>query len=140
MSKQVAAAELDRIATVVAAPVQNKVDRNFGLPSGLYHATVGCYVGFVALMATLFVNPELVLPLVIIVGSIVFGFGLTRAWARMNPANDTSALTWGQFANRGVQTLSGHLNATEAATQVLILPVLLMVWGLSIAVIVAFVK
>ena len=41
MSKHHSTAELQRIATATAAPVRTRVDRSFGLPSGLYYATVG---------------------------------------------------------------------------------------------------
>jgi hypothetical protein len=41
-------------------------------------------------------------------------------------------------ARRGVETPSGRLTAKEAAIQVLTLPVLILGWGLAVAVIVAF--
>lgn len=137
MSQKIAANELTQIATVSEAPVRTKVDRNFGLPSGLYVTTVVLYLAFIGLMATLFLNPELVIPMVVFAAFVVFSFGLAGFWTKMNPENDTAPLSWGQFANRGIQTLSGRLTASEAAVQVLILPVLIMAWGLAIAVIVA---
>ncbi len=137
MSQKIAANELTQIATVSEAPVRTKVDRNFGLPSGLYVTTVVLYLGFIGLMATLFLNPELVIPMVVFAGFVAFSFGLAGFWTKMNPENDTAPLSWGQFANRGIETLSGRLTASEAAVQVLILPVLIMAWGLAIAVIMA---
>lgn len=137
MSKRISTAELAQVAAISDAPIQTKVDRNFGLPSGLYAATVGLYLGFIGLMAVLFANPELAIPLVIFAGFVAFAFGLCAAWAHMQPENDTRPLSWGQFSNRGIQTLSGPLSAGQASVQVLILPVLIMVWGLAIAVIVA---
>ncbi len=112
MSKHHSTAELQRIATATAAPVRTRVDRSFGLPSGLYYATVGLYVAFIGIMALAFHNPELVLPLSVITGSIIFGFGVNRTWAAMKPDNDSKPATWGQFASGGVQTLSGHLIPT----------------------------
>ena len=100
-------------------------------------ATVGLYVAFLAVMATLFLNPELIIPMVVFTGFIVFAFGVAGFWSRMKPENDTHPLSWGQFASRGIQTLSGPLTASEATVQVLLLPVLILVWGLAIAVIVA---
>ena len=137
MSKRISTAELAQVAAVTAAPVQTRVDRNFGLPSGLYAATVGLYLAFIGLMAVLFANPELAIPLVVIAAFIAFGFGVAGVWAKMQPENDTRPLSWGQFSNRGIQTLSGPLTASQASVQVLILPVLILVWGLAIAVIVA---
>jgi len=139
MSQHVSQADLSAVATVSTAPSQHKVDRTFEIPASVYGITVACYLGFLGLMSVLFMNGELVLPMVVIVFSIIAGFGLCRQWATMKPANDARTLTSGQFANRGVQTLSGRLTATEASAQVLILPVLLMCWGLAIAVIYAVV-
>jgi len=139
MSQHVSHAELTAVATVSSAPSQHKVDRSFELPAGLYAITVGCYLGFLGLMSLLFMNGELVLPMAAFVISIVGGFGLGYKWVAMNPGNPARTLTMGQFANRGIQTLSGRLTAAEAATQVLILPVLLMCWGVAVAVIFAVV-
>lgn len=139
MTQHASHAELKAVATVSTAPSQHKVDRTFELPVSLYGITVGCYLGFLALMSVLFMNGELVLPMVVIVFSIIAGFGLCGQWSAMKPGKDSHALTSGQFANRGIQTLSGKLTAAEASAQVLILPVLLMCWGLAIAVIYAVV-
>lgn len=138
MSESISSAQLDSVASVSAAPARTKVDRNFGLPNGLYAATVGLYLVFLAVMSALFMNSGLVMPMAVIVGFVIFAFAVAGKWASMGPTNDTQPLSWGQFANRGVQTLSGPLSVSEASVQVLILPVLIVVWGLAIAVIVAF--
>lgn len=90
-------------------------------------------------MTATFHNPELILPLAVITGSIIFGFGINRTWTSMKPDNDSAPASWGQFSNSGVQTLSGHLTASEASILVLLLPVL-VVWGLAIAIITAVVR
>jgi len=131
--------ELTTRAHVSDAPVQTRVNRTFELPPHLYALTVGCYLGFLALMSVLFMNAELVLPMVVFVVSIVGGFGLVYKWVAMQPANDSATLTGGQFGHRGIQTLSGRLTAGEATVQVLILPVLILAWGVAIAVIYAVV-
>jgi len=138
MSKHLTQAELQDLAIVNDAPVRTKVERNFGLPTGLYVATVALYLGFIGLMATLFHNPELAIPMVIFAGFIIIAFGLAGLWTRMKPDNDTTPMTWGQFGVRGIDTPSGRLTANEATVQVLMLPVLILGWGLAIAVIVAF--
>ena len=140
MSKQHSTAELQQIATATAVPVRTRIDRSFGLPSGLYYATVGLYVAFIGIMTSAFHNPELILPLAVITGSIIFGFGINRTWAAMKPENDSKPATWGQFASSGVQTPSGHLTASEASIQVLKLPVLIVFWGISVAIIAAVVR
>lgn len=138
MSQRIPNAELTQAAAVSEAPVQTRVDRTFGLPTGLYVATVAGYLGFLAIMSSLFLVPEMILPMAAFVGVIIAGFGICGLWTTMKPDNESSALSWGQFASRGIQTLSGHLTAKEAAVQVLILPALIVCWGLSIAVIIAF--
>lgn len=137
MSQRYSTQELAQRAVVVDAPARTRVDRNFGLPTGLYVATVALYLGFIAIMAGLFLNPELAIPMVIFAGFIVIAFGLAGSWATMKPDNSTRPLTWGQMAGQGIDTLSGRLSANEAAVQVLMLPVLIVGWGLAIAVIVA---
>jgi hypothetical protein len=139
MSQHVSQADLAAVASVTDAPVQTRVDRTFELPAGLYGLTVACYLGFLGLMSVLFMNGELVLPMVAFVVSIIGGFGLGWKWVAMNPGSDARTLTMGQFASRGIQTLSGRLTAAEASAQVLILPVLLMCWGVAVAVIFAVV-
>jgi hypothetical protein len=139
MSQQIAQGQLTALAQLADAPVQTRVNRTFELPPYLYGVTVACYLGFLVLMSGLFMNGEMVLPMAAFVISIVGGFGLGYKWVAMNPGNDTPTLTGGQFAHRGIQTLSGRLTAAEASAQVLILPVLILAWGVAIAVIYAVV-
>lgn len=131
--------DLALIAAIVPetpAPRQ-VIDRSFELPTGLYVTTVGLYLGFLAVMAGAFMNPGLVLPMVIFALFVVAGFGTPMLWARMAPENRQRALTWGQFRNRGIQTATGPLDAGAATVQVLILPALIFLWGVSVAVIAA---
>lgn len=138
MSQSISSARLSQVAALSDAPAQTRVDRTFGLPTGLYMATAGLYLAFIGLMSALFANPELGIPLVIIAGFIVVAFGLAGLWAGMKPDNPSHPLTWGQFSARGIQTQSGPLTSFEASAQVLVLPVLILFWGLCIAAIVAF--
>jgi hypothetical protein len=138
MSQRLPYEQLGCLAVVTEVPARTRVDRNFGLPTGFYVATVALYLGFIGIMASLFLNPELVIPMVLIAGFIAFAFGLAGRWAKMKPDNDTAPLSWGRFSCRGIDTLSGRLTASEAAIQALTLPVLILGWGLAVAVIVAF--
>lgn len=129
--------ELSKIATITAAPTRTRVERNFGLPTGLYACTVALYLGFIGVMGAAFMNPELAIPMVIFAGFVIMAFGLAGYWSRMKPDHDDAPLTWGQLSHRGIETLTGRLTAQEAAVQVLILPVLIFAWGLAVALIVA---
>jgi hypothetical protein len=139
----------DRIAAgdarIVAQPEaeaavrdRHEVDRNFGLPKALYGATVACYLGFLAVVGTAFANPTLAIPMAIFVVFIVAGFGVPAIWTRL-AGNTSEPQTLGEFEQRGIMTNTGRLSAREATIQMLILPVLLVVWGLTVAVIAAIV-
>jgi Flp pilus assembly protein TadB len=108
-----------------------------GRSTGLYVATVAAYMGFIAVMALALMNPGLVIPMAIFALFVVAGFGVPTVWVRMNPANDSRALTFYQFRHRGIETLTGRLSAGQASVQVLILPVLILAWGLTCSVIIA---
>ncbi|MCM0000846.1 MAG: hypothetical protein NBV68_15820 [Erythrobacter sp.] len=118
---------------------QVEADRNFGLPTALYGATVAGYLGFLLVVGSAFANPALAIPMAIFVVFIIAGFGVPAIWTRL--AGNTSApQTLGEFEARGIQTATGRLAAKDASIQVLILPVLLVVWGLAVAVIAALVR
>jgi hypothetical protein len=138
--------ELAQVATITeelldyetAAPTtRNEIDRGFGLPTGLYGLTVAAYLGFIGMMASAFANPSLVLPMVVFAVVIVAAFGVPTLWVRMRPDNSAKAMTFQQLKNRGIETGSGHLDGSAAAVQVLILPALILCWGIVVAVIAA---
>lgn len=117
---------------------QVEADRNFGLPSALYAATVGCYLGFLLIVGSAFANPALAIPMAIIVLLIVAFFAVPAMWTRLRN-NPSEPQTLGEFEARGVMTNTGRLAPKDATIQVLILPVLLVFWGLAVAVIAAIV-
>jgi len=118
---------------------QVEADRNFGLPTALYGATVAGYLGFLLVVGSAFANPVLAIPMAIFVVFIIAGFGVPAIWTRL-AGNTTEPQTLGEFEARGIQTATGRLAARDATIQVLILPVLLVVWGLAVAVIAALVR
>ena len=69
---------------------------------------------------------------------IVAAFGVPAIWTRLRD-NVSEPETLGEFETRGIMTNTGRLTARDATTQVLILPVLLVCWGLAVAVIAAIV-
>lgn len=117
------------------APIRDEIDRTFELPTGLYVATAGLYLGFIGVMAATFGNAQLAIPLVIFAVFIVAGFGVPTMWARMTPKNSLRALTYGALKNRGIMTATGRLNAGAATAQVLVLPILIFAWGVAVAII-----
>jgi ABC-type dipeptide/oligopeptide/nickel transport system permease component len=130
-----------RIVGQPAEPVvrhQVEADRNFGLPTALYGATIACYLGFLAIVGTAFANPLLAIPMAAIVLLVVAIFGVPAIWTRLK-GNTSEPETLGEFETKGIMTNTGRLAPRDAAIQVLILPVLLVFWGIAIAVIAAIV-
>lgn len=117
---------------------QVDVDRNFELPNVLFAATVGLYLGFLGVMLAAFATPGLAIPMVIFAGFIIAGFGVPAIWTWL-AGNKTGPLTYAQFRNDGIMTNTGRCAPRDAAIQMLILPVLIVVWGCAIAVIAALV-
>lgn len=114
-------------------------DRTFELPTGLYGATVGGYLAFLAVMALGFSSDGLILPMAVCVFYIVMAFGVPSLWVRMQPSTKSRALTWQQFRRQGIQTGSGWLPAGAAAAQVLVLPLLVLLWGVAAVIVKALV-
>ncbi len=146
MSKQIQE-QLDHgKARIVAAPDavqlahrhQVEVDRNFELPTALYAVTVGLYLTFFAVLAAGLATPGLIIPMAIFVVFTLGLFGFPAAWTRLK-GNDTKPMTMGKFAQSGIMTNTGRLTARDATIQMLILPVLIVAWGLTVVVIAALV-
>jgi hypothetical protein len=116
------------------------VDRNFELPGGLYAATGAAYLAFVGVMAFGFGNPGLVVPMAIIVVFIAMFFAVPAMWMRMKPDHAQHLTPWARFQRQGVMTAFGHSSAGAASVQVLILPALILVWGLAVVIIAALVR
>lgn len=115
---------------------QVEIDRNFGLPTQFYGATVALYLAFVGVMFATFNTPELVIPMVIFALFIVAGFGVPALWVRLKN-NDSATMSQARFKADGIMTHTGRLAPRDAAIQMLILPSLIVVWGIAIAVIAA---
>jgi len=118
----------------------HEVDRSFELPTALYTLSIALFLGFMAVTAIGFGNPELILPMAVIVLSIVAIFGVPAIWVRMNPENQRSAKSWSRFRLDGIVTGSGHTSARDAMVQVLIMPVLIFLWGVATVIIAALVR
>lgn len=138
MSKLISTELLDQKARIVEAPVHRvEVDRTFELPRSLYAATVACYLGFLAIMAIAFSTTGLIIPMAIFAFFIVAGFGIPAIWTRLNPEAKSRAMTPGRFRSQGVMTHTGRLAPRDATIQMLILPVLIVLWGLAVVMIAA---
>lgn len=123
-----------------AAPFETKVSRSFDLPPVLHTATAGLYLAFLGVMAFAFQDRGLIIPMAIFVIYIVMAFGVPALWVRMKPDHASKPLSWNNFSRFGINTYTGNMSAKDATGQVLILPVLILGWGIAIAVITAIVR
>ena len=68
-------------------------------------------------------------------------YAVPGLWARMKPVESrTKPLSWIEFLDNGVDTMTGRTPASEAITLVMVLPFLIFCWALSVATIAAFVR
>lgn len=143
MAQQLTREQIALAANVTAAPPayirKAPVDRTFELPKGLYVATVGLYLGFIALMGLSFSHAEMIIPVAIFVVFVIGGFGLPMVWTRLAPETPSKSKSWARFKQEGIMTAYGRTSARDATVQVLILPVLIFVWGVIAVTIAALV-
>jgi len=143
MAERITLPLLAEKAIVHAAPPVRRpttVDRNFELPAGLYLGTAAAYFAFLGVMAVGFGNPGLILPMAIFAVFIAMFFAVPAMWMRMGPENPQRLTSWARFRRQGVMTAFGHASANAATVQVMILPVLILVWGFAVVTIAALVR
>ena len=140
LNRETIAAQATLHAEPPVARAPHVVNRTFELPPALYGATVGCYLAFLGITGLAFANPVLIIPMAIFAFIIVAGFALPTIWTKMDPEAPMKAKSWSRFQRDGIQTLTGHNSAGGATVQVLILPALIVVWGLAVVTIAALVR
>ena len=140
MSKNYTREVIAQHARIVEAPKTHELDRTFELPKGLYAATVGLYLGFLAVMWAGLSAPDLAIPMAIFAVFVIAGFGVPAIWARLNPPTRSRQMTFAQLRRQGISTLTGRCSARDAAVQMLILPVIIFCWGVTTITIAALVR
>jgi hypothetical protein len=122
-----------------AARPETTTIRNFDLPTRLFAGTVGLYFAFLGVMAFAFADPRLIVPMGIFYIYIIMAFGVPALWVRMKPDHADRPLSWRSFMREGVDTHTGRLAGRDATVQVLLLPTLILGWGVAMATIVALI-
>jgi len=135
-----AVAEKATVHSEAALLPPHEVDRSFELPTRLYGATAGLFLGFMAVTGIGFRSPELILPAAVIVVFIFMAFAVPAIWVRMVPETRRRSLSWSRFQAEGIATEHGRTSARDATVQVLILPVLIFLWGIATVTIAAIVR
>jgi len=120
---------------IVAAPAERACkDQSFELPAGIYLAMASMFAGFVAVLSLAFRGGHMA-----VVYGVIFAFiGAFFAVPALFPAmardkTSMKALSWFEFGDRGVATATGHASAREATVLVLLLPFLIMCFGIAVA-------
>lgn len=119
---------------------QVEVDRGFELPTALYAAMAALFFGFVAVMGIGLATRSLIVPMGIIAVFIAMFFAVPAQWVRMNPTHRPGAASLSQFASEGIQTYTGPCKARDAAVQLLIMPALVLCWGIAVVTVVAIAR
>ncbi len=122
------------------APHRGEYGLTFDLHPALFALTFGGYMVYIAIMAAAFADKEMVLPVAIFFLFVIAGFGTPALWARVAAPAPGERPAWATFMREGFECLTGHVSAKGAMVQVLIMPVLLLFWGVSVAIIAACVR
>lgn len=115
------------------------VDRSFEMPVALYGATAALYLAFIAVLGVGLASPGLAIPMAIFALFIVAGFGVPALWTKIAPEHGQRPMRLHQLMRNGIATYTGRLSGRDAVIQMLILPVLILGWGVAIVTIRAFV-
>jgi hypothetical protein len=107
------------------------------------HTSENCtalYLAFLAVMAFAYQTREMIIPMAIFVIYIAMAFGVPALWVRMKPDHPGNTLGWAEYSRNGISTFTGVMSARDATAQVLMLPVLILGWGIAIAIITSAVR
>jgi len=114
-----------------AAPSPERV---FDLHPALHAAVFGGFFAYLAIMWATFATGELILPFAIFVIFLAAAWIVPACWARVAGTPGRKA-SWSEFMRDGFVCETGRVSAGAAMGQVLIMPAMLILWGLAIAVI-----
>lgn len=113
-------------------------DHSFEFPTVIYGAMAAFLFGFMAVMATGFAHPELVVPMAINFIFLTAFFAVPVIFVRGSPRDiGPSARRWSEFMSAGVETATGHCSGREAVVLTLMLPFFILCWGVAVVVIAA---
>lgn len=109
-------------------------ERVFDLHPALHAAVFGGFFVYLGIMWAAFATDQLVIPFAIFATFLAAAWIVPAMWARIaaTPGRKTS---FSDFLRDGFQCETGHVSAGAAMGQVLIMPAMLILWGLAVAVI-----
>jgi hypothetical protein len=119
---------------IVAPPVERACeDQSFELPGGLYAAMATMFAGFIVVLAFGFRGGHMGVAYGVIFAFLAAFFTIPASFQQKR------GLSWAMFRYKGIQTATGRSSATEATVLVLLLPFLILCFGIAIVSIAALV-
>lgn len=122
---------------IVAPPLQRACeDQTFELPSGIYRAMVIMFVGFIAVLGFAFRGGHMAVIYGVIFAFMAAFFAIPAIFPSMaSEGASAKSLSWFDFRRRGILTATGKSSAGEATILVLLLPFLVLCFGIAVALI-----
>ena len=126
---------------IASAPADRACsDQTFELPTGIYIAMATMFTGFVAVLGLAFRGGHMAVIVGVIFAFIAAFFAVPAMFPGVaTKGTRTTALSWSEFADRGVVTATGQSSAREATTRVLLLPFLILMFGIAVVTIASLV-
>lgn len=119
---------------IVAPPAARSCnDQTFELPGGIYVAMAIMFAGFIAVLGLGFRGGHMA-----VAYGVILAF-LTAFFAIPTMFQQRKGLSWAMFRYKGITTATGHASAAEATVLVLLLPFLILCFGIAVATIAALV-
>ena len=112
-------------------------DRHFDLPPVIHGALFTIIMAYLGIMAMATGEREMIIPFAIFAVFVIMFFAVPACWSLMQPAAETKQPRWSHFMRDGVEVETGHLSARDALIQIFTLPLIILGWGVSVAIIVA---
>jgi len=122
---------------IVAAPAKRACeDQSFELPTAIYIAMISMFAGFIAVLSLAFRGGHMAVVYGVIFAFIAAFFAVPALFPGQVPEeNRISALSLFDFGHRGIATATGRASAREATILVLLLPTLILCFGIAVAII-----
>lgn len=122
---------------IVAAPAKRACeDQSFELPTAIYIAMVTMFAGFIGVLSLAFRGGHMAVVYGVIFAFIAAFFAVPALFPGQAPEESRSrALSLFDFGHRGIATATGRASAREATILVLLLPALILCFGIAVAII-----
>lgn len=123
-----------QFATDIASVQAPRAPHVFDLHPALHVAVFGGFFVYLAIMWASFADSGLAIPFAVFAVFLAASFAVPAWWTRIVPDAGPRE-RWADFMAKGIDCATGRLDAGAAMVQVLIMPAMLIIWGLAVAII-----